>query len=137
MLMGNRDDVRSVTTFLVQAGVRRENITQRVLGTGREDWGRRVDVSFPAYVARLPECGNFDSDTRTLFSQWTNRPSSNLGCSVQRNMAAQLSDPGDLVAGRGDQMFSGNRAVGRIGDYNTYERPRDLPLQGGTSTAAR
>ncbi len=137
VVAGNRSDAQAVAAELVAAGVPAADLRVEVLGRGREDWGRRADVSYPVFEARIPVCGNFLSDTETLFTQWTNRGTSNLGCAMQRNTAAMLSDPGDLVAARGDQPFSTQRAVGRIGDYNTYERPRDLPLQGGTAVPVR
>lgn len=53
-----------------------------------------LEVFFNAYVAVVPECGDWTGATG--FNP-TNLPHTNYGCSLQRNIGMMLSDPGDLL----------------------------------------
>lgn len=137
---GNRADVNSVSRLLVSAGLPATSLDPRILSRHRDGVERQVRVSFAAYSALLPECGDFSSDRNALFSNHYNRSSSNLGCNTRRNIAIMLSDPGDLVSSRNRQAFgdaTSTRTVGRVTDFGTYERPAPLPLTGGSSQGGR
>lgn len=56
-----------------------------------------VRLSFLRYVANAPECGAFPTN---LASDATNLPYPDLGCATQRNFAAQVANPADLVEPR-------------------------------------
>lgn len=54
-----------------------------------------VAVGFSRYVASVPDCSTFQSDvTKTR----TNEPTGAFGCATTANFAAQIADPGDLLA---------------------------------------
>jgi pilus assembly protein CpaD len=82
--------------LLVSLGVpaeRVERATYEPSGEGQAP----VIVGFKAYEAVTPKCGqNFDRVDATA----SNLPMANFGCAVTANMAAQISDPGDIVAPR-------------------------------------
>lgn len=56
-----------------------------------------IRISYTRFVAEGPECGtwpaNLGDDTRNL-------PYANFGCSTQRNFAAQVANPADLLGPR-------------------------------------
>ena len=56
-----------------------------------------VRLSFLRYVAEAPECGMFPTN---LAREPANLPYPNLGCATQRNFAAQVANPADLVEPR-------------------------------------
>lgn len=56
-----------------------------------------IRLSYAEYVAKAPECGNFPTN---LASQHDNRHYENFGCSSQRNLAAMVANPADLVGPR-------------------------------------
>jgi pilus assembly protein CpaD len=66
-------------------------------------------AGFETLRAHVPECGTAWGD---LTSNASNRSSSNLGCAINANLAAQISNPRDIIAprdlGPGD---AGRRAV--------------------------
>ncbi|MEL6373887.1 MAG: CpaD family pilus assembly protein [Pseudomonadota bacterium] len=55
-------------------------------------------LSFTRYVAHGPECGHWPTN---LAEQANNLPYPNMGCATQRNLAAQIANPGDLLVPRG------------------------------------
>lgn len=61
------------------------------------DGGAPIRVSYSRFVAQGPTCSqwptNLGEDSRNL-------PAPDLGCSNQRNLAAQIANPADLVAPR-------------------------------------
>jgi pilus assembly protein CpaD len=65
-----------------------------------------IRVTYLRYAAQGPECGrwpqNLGADNRNLGYE-------NLGCAQQRNFAAQIANPGDLLAPRTMTEIDGNR----------------------------
>lgn len=57
----------------------------------------RVDVSYIAYKASADSCGDWSED---LAFTMENQTPKNFGCAVQRNIAAQVADPRDLLGPR-------------------------------------
>lgn len=56
-----------------------------------------IRVSYARYVAEGPQCGQWPTN---IANDPTNLPYPNFGCSTQRNLAAQVANPGDLIAPR-------------------------------------
>jgi pilus biogenesis lipoprotein CpaD len=56
-----------------------------------------VGLSYDAYVAVVPNCGDWSGQTGFNPS---NLPHTNYGCAYQRNIGLMLSDPGDLERSR-------------------------------------
>lgn len=65
-----------------------------------------VRVSYMRYVAEGPNCGQW---TTNLASDPQNLPYPNMGCSTQRNLAAMVANPADLLGPRGETDRSGER----------------------------
>ncbi|MFM9943401.1 MAG: CpaD family pilus assembly protein [Hyphomicrobiaceae bacterium] len=56
-----------------------------------------IRVSYARFVAEGPQCGHWNTN---LADDSTNLPFPNLGCATQRNFAAQIANPADLVGPR-------------------------------------
>ncbi|MFV0298178.1 MAG: CpaD family pilus assembly protein [Hyphomicrobiaceae bacterium] len=54
-------------------------------------------IAYTRFIAEAPECGNWPTN---LADDSRNLPYPNLGCSTQRNMALQVSNPADLLGPR-------------------------------------
>ena len=65
-----------------------------------------VRISFQGMKARVhDQCGQWPSDlaSGSSIESWENKPYWNLGCATQTMIAAQTSDPRDLVTPRGEE----------------------------------
>jgi pilus assembly protein CpaD len=56
-----------------------------------------LQLSYLRYVVEAPECGNWPSN---LGETRSNLPYPNFGCAAQRNLAAQVANPADLIGPR-------------------------------------
>lgn len=65
-----------------------------------------IRVSYLRYVAEAPECGNWPTN---LADQKDNVPYANFGCATQRNFAAQIANPADLLGPRSETARPGER----------------------------
>jgi len=61
------------------------------------DAGAPVRLSYLRYVAEGPECGRWTSN---VAEDSRNLPYPNFGCAQQRNLAAQVANPADLLGPR-------------------------------------
>lgn len=64
-----------------------------------------IRIRFPKMVAEAGPCGTWPDDLGPSYADpnyMTNRPFFNLGCSSQRNLAAMVDNPADLVQPRGE-----------------------------------
>jgi pilus assembly protein CpaD len=57
-------------------------------------------MTFVRHAAEGPDCGRFPAN---LADEPKNLPFANLGCSSQRNLAAMVANPQDLLAPRTEQ----------------------------------
>ena len=57
-----------------------------------------IQLSYTRYVAEAPDCGQWPTN---LAREPGNLPYPNLGCATQRNFAAQIANPSDLLYPRG------------------------------------
>ena len=76
--------------------VRRYPVTPRTFAT--------VRISYPRVAAQAGPCGMWPEDTGPSFNRnyFENQPSWNFGCATQRNLAAMVADPSDLVQPRAE-----------------------------------
>ena len=73
-----------------------------------------VRVKFPKMVAETGPCGLWPNDVGPTYDPvyTSNKPYWNFGCSTQRNLAAQVEDPTDLVQPRTETpVYAARRAV--------------------------
>ncbi|HKY19118.1 MAG TPA: CpaD family pilus assembly protein [Rhizomicrobium sp.] len=87
---------RAATEFFAEraaaTGISRDKILISSHDAANGD--QRVDISYIAYTAHAQSCGDWsENEAFTL----DNRTPKNFGCSVQRNIAAMVADPRDLL----------------------------------------
>ena len=75
-----------------------------------------VRISYLSHVAIPPECGSWPTN---LAAEPGNLPYPNMGCATQRNLAAMVSNPNDLLEPRGMTPRSSER---RDTIWNKYVR---------------
>ena len=63
----------------------------------RRDANAPIRLSYLRYVAEGPECGRWPTN---LAEDYRNLPHPNFGCAQQRNLAAQIANPADLLGPR-------------------------------------
>lgn len=78
-------------------------------------------ISYLRYVAEGPECGRDWSEN--LARAYQNTPYPNFGCSSQRNLAAMVSNPADLLGPRTMTPSDANR---RFKMYEKYVKGETL-----------
>ena len=87
---------RAAITFLSEraaaTGISRDKILVSTRDAANGD--ARVDVSYIAYTAQAPTCEDWSEN---LAFSADNLTPKNFGCSIQRNIAAMVADPRDLM----------------------------------------
>jgi pilus assembly protein CpaD len=97
------DAMHEIVSILAANGLQPQSI---VVGTypaaGRSV--ATVRVSYPKISAQAGPCGLWPKDIGPSFNHdyFENQPYYNFGCANQRNLAAQVADPADLVQPRGE-----------------------------------
>ena len=106
----------AITYFAERAaatGIPRDKILVSTRDVANGDY--RVDVSFIAYQARVASnCGDWSENLAFSADNLTGR---NFGCAVQRNIAAQVADPRDLLGPRRFEPADARRAGVVIDNY--------------------
>jgi len=117
--------VRDIRYVLSREGVADSNMIVEAYHS--EDRSPPVRVSYLRYVAEAPKCGDFSTN---LAHQPTNLPYPNMGCATQRNFAAQIANPADLITPRNMTPRSSERRDTVFnkyvkGDATTTEKTQD------------
>ena len=87
------------------------------------DGGAPVRLSYLRYVAEGPECRDW---TTNLAEEPRNLPYPSFGCAQQRNLAAQIENPADLLGPRSmDPADQERRAV----VFDRYRQGRSTPTE--------
>lgn len=73
-----------------------------------------IRVSYLRYVAQAPDCGDWSTN---LAYEPTNLPYPNYACANQRNFAAQVANPADLLGPRSETARSSERRDQVWGKY--------------------
>ncbi len=109
---GNLSGAEQVRSLLVNSGIQAREISITEAGFSSAD----VIVSFAAHKVRVPECGDWSSESNFNPS---GRVHSNYGCATQRNLGLMVQDPGDLLKAKTMSPGDGEHAAGVIRNYRT------------------
>jgi pilus assembly protein CpaD len=98
-----RDTLKEALSIIVQAGVPNHGIGIRPYHADGNKLAT-LRLNYPQMVAEAGPCGMWPEDLGPSYnpSHFENRPYWNLGCSTQRNLAAMVSNPADLVQPRAE-----------------------------------
>jgi pilus assembly protein CpaD len=105
------DSLRETMSIIVQAGVPNNGIGVRTFDAGgqKSSWLR---LHYPLMVATAGPCGLWPDDVGADYSIKTfeNKEYYNFGCALQRNVAAMVANPSDLVQPRAETpAYEGKR----------------------------
>lgn len=106
---------------LVRAGVPRGQIQVAPYEVGDHSKAASLRLSYLRVKAVVPTCGLWPSGSDTNFE---NRDSFEFGCSQQKNLAAMVADPADLLMPRAMDPADGNRRADVISKYRRGEDPK-------------
>lgn len=110
--------VQEIRELLVDNGFTESTVTVEAYNADREVQPP-VRVSYMRYVAEGPECGHWPTN---LAWEPNNLPMPNLGCANQRNLAAMVVNPGDLLGPRAVTARASERRDVVWGKYQKGEQ---------------
>jgi len=108
------DTLKETLSILAQAGVPRHGVAVR---TYRAPYGQLAPLrlGYPKIVAEAGPCGLWPDDLGPSYQtkHFKNRQYYNFGCASQRNLAAMVAEPADLVQPRGETpVYTAKRTTG-------------------------
>lgn len=118
------DSMREVHSILAASGVPRNAVYVRNYRPSPTALAS-IKINYTKLSAQAGPCGQWPADLGpTTGPEYTdNRPYWNLGCATQRNLAAMVDNPVDLVQPRGETpAYSARRSVA-IDKYRKGENP--------------
>jgi pilus assembly protein CpaD len=125
------DSLREIQSLLVATGVPPRGITVRKYTPADPRQFATIRLKYPRIIADAGPCGIWPEDlgpTATNKGYIENQPYHNLGCAYQRNIAAMVDNPADLVQPRAETpAYTSRRNVAfnkyRKGDPTTTTYP--------------
>jgi pilus assembly protein CpaD len=102
---------REIRSILAAAGVPHHAIEIRPYPAQDPVRLGTIRVNYPRMVAETGPCGMWPNDIGPTYDPiyWSNKPAWNHGCANQRNLAAQVADPADLVQPRSETPVLASR----------------------------
>jgi pilus assembly protein CpaD len=103
--------VREITSILNSVGVPAKAIGVRPYQPRKLLEAAPIRLAFPVMGAEVANCGLWPDDIGPTSDPkyWANEPYSNFGCATQRNFAAMVADPADLLQPRAETPPSASR----------------------------
>ncbi|HEY0332005.1 MAG TPA: CpaD family pilus assembly protein [Rhodopseudomonas sp.] len=99
------DSLREIRALLVAYGVPPNGVTVRDYQPHDARQFAAIRVNYPRLTATAGPCGLWPEDVGSSSKNhdyFENKPYWNLGCATQRNLAAMVDNPADLVQPRGE-----------------------------------
>ena len=106
--------VREARSILAAAGVPLYAVAVRPYQPNNRIAIATVRLNYPKVTAEAGPCGLWPQDLGSTYEiqHFENKPYWNLGCATQRNLAAMVDNPADLVQPRGESSpYAPRRAV--------------------------
>jgi pilus assembly protein CpaD len=131
------DALREIESILAATGVPAQSMAVRNYRASARTLAT-VRVSYPRIAAQAGPCGVWPEDMGPSFNRdyFENQPPWNFGCATQRNLAAMVADPADLVQPRGETPSYTMRRTTVIEKYRVGQ-PTSTPAANTTPTAGR
>jgi pilus assembly protein CpaD len=118
------DTLKQIVSIMVSAGIPNHGIGVKPYRPG-EGQAATMRVRYPLMTAEAGPCGLWPDDLGPSNDpkHFDNQPYYNLGCATQRNFAAMVENPADLVQPRGETpAYGGKRSTG-IDKWRKGESP--------------
>ncbi|WP_018688837.1 CpaD family pilus assembly protein [Ahrensia kielensis] len=103
-----------VVQAIEQGGQHRNNIAIQSYDASRHGSSAPIRLSFRSVTASTGQCGQWPED---LSNTPENENYADFGCSTQNNLAAQISNPGDLLGPRKETPIDAENRGNVIADY--------------------
>jgi pilus assembly protein CpaD len=116
--------MREIHSIFAASGVPADSVYVRRYQPSRTSLAN-IRISYSKLTAQAGPCGQWPTDLGPAAdsTDFSNRPYWNLGCATQRNLAAMVDNPADLVQPRGEQpAYEARRSVA-IDKYRKGENP--------------
>lgn len=107
------DAMREILSILAASGVPPQSVVMETYPANGPSLAS-VRVSYPKVTAQAGPCGLWPRDIGPTFNRdyFENQPYWNYGCATQRNLAAMVANPSDLVQPRGETAaYTARRTV--------------------------
>jgi pilus assembly protein CpaD len=129
------DAMREITSILAASGMPPQSIVVRTYPARTSV--ATVRLSYPRIVAQTGPCGVWPNDLGPTMNKdyVENRPWWNLGCASQRNLAAMVAEPSDLVQPRAETASYTPRRTFAVEKYRQGTSP--ATTDAGGSQAAK
>jgi len=121
--MAAEDAVREARSILAGAGVPPYAIAVRAYAPRNRTAIATVRLNYSKVAAEAGPCGLWPQDLGSTYEMqhFENKPYWNLGCATQRNLAAMVDNPADLVQPRGEASASAQRRSTVLEKYRKGE----------------
>lgn len=116
------ESLHQVQSILAASGIPRNAIYMRAYKAINSRVAS-IELNYVKISAYAGPCGLWPHDLGINFEQTENRPYWNLGCASQRNLAAMVVNPADLVQPRGETPAYAPRRSVAIDKYRKGENP--------------
>jgi pilus assembly protein CpaD len=108
-----KESYREVHSLLMAIGVPQNGVLMRSYQPSDPRMLPTIRVSYPLIAASAGPCGTWPDDLASSIKNkgyLANKPYYNLGCAQQRNLAAMVANPSDLVQPRAETpVYAGRR----------------------------
>ncbi len=120
------DTFREIQSLLISAGVPPRGITMRHYHPENSRTFAAIQLNYPKIAAVAGPCGLWPDDLGTSIHNkgyLDNKPYYNLGCANQRNLAAIVANPSDLVQPRAETGAYTARRTYALDKYRQGQSP--------------
>jgi pilus assembly protein CpaD len=119
------ETVSEIRGILIEAGVPPGGIVVRPARPADPSQLLPIVLAYPRITATAGPCGRWPNDLGpgAGIEYDTNEPYWNLGCAMQRNVAAMVEDPSDLVQPRGESPAYAARRAAVLDKFRKGEDP--------------
>lgn len=110
-----RHVARQIVATFSERGIGANRITMQSYSAAGHGDAATIRLVYAGIVAEVQsECGKWDED---LMDMGENRNYGNFGCATQRNLAAMVANPADLLGPRGESEIDATRRTTVINDW--------------------
>ena len=132
--IASADSMREIASILTASGLPPQSIAMRTYSAAGPNLAT-VRISYPRISAQAGPCGLWPQDIGPSMNRnyFENQPDWNFGCATQRNLAAMVASPSDLVQPRGETAAYAMRRTTVIEKYREGQNPETTDSSSSSS----
>jgi pilus assembly protein CpaD len=109
---------QQVVALMAESGIDRRRISMHSYDATKHGDAATVRLVYLATKAEVESaCGQWDED---ILDTYENRNYQNFGCATQKNLAAMVANPEDLLGPRGESEIDATRRTNVINDWRDF-----------------